>query len=627
MRFRSSLPISPRRPLAALYLALVAGTLSLAATLAPRPAFAQERTDAAFFRQIDEAAARGEITPELALRNKFFYVFDPDEIDARYRVENPTPVKCATDLVREYLAARPSLSADAIAEIDGYLAASAADDASGKTGPGARNVVLATYDSPAGKFRMTYSTTGGNAVPADDVDPANGIPDYVEWCATYCDSSWTKVVDGLGFMAPVLNAGKYDIGFQQMGAYGFTTTSGAGTRIVIHRNLLGFPPNDDPDGDQKGAAKVTIAHEFKHASQYQGSFWSEDGWVELDATWCEDAVYDSTNDYYNYLDSGSPIAAPALALDDGGSGSYEDCEWQEYMSQMYGDAIIRDLWERRKTHQSETMKTSYDSILVSRGSTMPLGYEQFMEWCYLTGTRAQSNIAGFGEAATYPTSPATTVNGVPWSTSGSVDHLAANFFRIFNAGSLTGVPRLTFTGVAGSLLQLHVVYHRLDGTVSSQDIPLDGANSANLYLTHSWSELGSIGVLVIDPKKSGGFLAYSVAMTQEFPSGVAGADGERGTDAAAPARFALEPNVPNPVTEGTRFRFRLPERLPVELSVFDAAGRVVARLVGGATLGAGEHDVVWDGRNATGRRAAAGVYAYRLNAGRYTETRKLLLVR
>jgi hypothetical protein len=106
---------------------------------------------------------------------------------------------------------------------------------------------------------------------------------------------------------------------------------------------------------------------------------------------------------------------------------------------------------------------------------------------------------------------------------------------------------------------------------------------------------------------------------------VAAIDGGGGTPAAP--RFALEQNVPNPVTDGTRFRFRLPERLPVELGVFDAAGRLVARLVAGAPLGAGEHDVVWDGRNAAGHRVAAGVYAYRLNAGRYAETRKLLLVR
>lgn len=576
-----------------------------------------ERPDQRFFRLLDEAVERGEITSEHALVNKLRYVFAPDAVDPRFRVENPTPLKCATDLVREYQVSRAALSPAAVVEIEGYLSRSAPSWAQEK--------FLATYNSPGGKFRLTYSTTGTNAVPADDVDPANGVPDFVEWCAAYCDSSWKREVDELGFTAPALNAGKYDIGFEEMGAYGYTTTSGSGTRIVLHRNFLGFPPNDDPDGDQKGAAKVTVAHEFKHATQYQGSFWSEGGWVELDATWAEDAVYDSTNDYYNYIDSGSPIAAPATPLDWPSTGSYEDCIWQEYMSQTYGNTVIRDIWERRKTNQSETMKTTYDSVLIARGSSMPDGYEEFMQWCYLTGARATYDLFGrFGEAPDYPTSPLVqTSTTLPYSYSGSVNHLAANFFQVVNPGTFTGNPRIVFTGTAGSLLQLHVVYHRTDGSESAQEVALDGANSANAMLTHSWPNLSALGVLVINPKKSGSNMSYSFTVSQESPTDVAALD----AGAGAPARFALEQNVPNPAAPVTRVPFRLAEASPVHLGVYDAAGRLVARLVDGATLAAGPHAIVWDGRNDAGRDVAAGVYAYRLVAGRLTETRKLLLVR
>ncbi|MCI0636387.1 MAG: hypothetical protein L0206_21095, partial [Actinobacteria bacterium] len=335
-------------------LAVLAIAVGLVAATA-LPTAALERPDETFLRLVDEAAARGEITGEAALLEKFAYVFEPDAVDARFRVADPTPLKCATDIVRQFNETRAALSPETVARIEGWLAQSD-PDAAGKT-PGAPTT-LAAYVSPSGHFELTYSTTGTNAVPADDVDPANGVPDFVEWCAAYCDSSWQRLVDELGFTAPFV-IDYYDIGFQAIGAYGFTTTTGdGGTRIVLHRNFLGFPPNTDPEGGQKGAAKVTVAHEFKHATQYQGSFWSEGGWVELDATWAEDAVYDETNDYYNYIVSGSPIAAPAAPLDEGGTGSYEDCPWQEYMSQTYGNEIIYDFWERRKTHQTETVKTT-----------------------------------------------------------------------------------------------------------------------------------------------------------------------------------------------------------------------------------------------------------------------------
>ena len=54
----------------------------------------------------------------------------------------------------------------------------------------------------------------------------------------------------------------------------------------MHSDFLSFPPNEDPEGTAIGAAKVTAAHEFKHAVQFATSAWSENGlWPELDATW------------------------------------------------------------------------------------------------------------------------------------------------------------------------------------------------------------------------------------------------------------------------------------------------------------------------------------------------------
>jgi len=92
-----------------------------------------------------------------------------------------------------------------------------------------------------------------------------------------------------------------------------------------------------------------------------------------------------------------------------------------------------------------------------------------------------------------------------------------------------------------------------------------------------------------------------------------------------PERLALGPAQPNPVVEGTEFRFALPRGGPVRLLLFDAQGRRVRELVTGP-LPAGEHSARWDGRDATGRRVPSGLYICRLEADGRTLTRRLAAI-
>jgi hypothetical protein len=92
------------------------------------------------------------------------------------------------------------------------------------------------------------------------------------------------------------------------------------------------------------------------------------------------------------------------------------------------------------------------------------------------------------------------------------------------------------------------------------------------------------------------------------------------------AETVLRQNVPNPFRSVTSVKFALPAAADVQLEVFDVAGRRVTRLVSGQ-VAAGEHTVTWDGRNAAGRRAAAGVYLVRLHTPERTLTRDVVLLR
>ena len=87
--------------------------------------------------------------------------------------------------------------------------------------------------------------------------------------------------------------------------------------------------------------------------------------------------------------------------------------------------------------------------------------------------------------------------------------------------------------------------------------------------------------------------------------------------------FALEPPMPNPFTMRATVGFTLPRACAVRLEVFDLAGRLVRTLADGEHV-AGRHTVEWNGTGDAGRRLGPGVYLYRLRAGAFTATRRVV---
>jgi hypothetical protein len=88
-----------------------------------------------------------------------------------------------------------------------------------------------------------------------------------------------------------------------------------------------------------------------------------------------------------------------------------------------------------------------------------------------------------------------------------------------------------------------------------------------------------------------------------------------------PKEYSLEQNYPNPFNPSTVIRYELPGGVNVLLEVYNSVGERVATLVDGPQ-GAGTHEV-----NFNGGSLASGMYLYRLRAGSYQETRKMLLVK
>jgi hypothetical protein len=94
----------------------------------------------------------------------------------------------------------------------------------------------------------------------------------------------------------------------------------------------------------------------------------------------------------------------------------------------------------------------------------------------------------------------------------------------------------------------------------------------------------------------------------------------------APDASYLTQNYPNPFNPTTRISFGLSAPEHVSLRIYDAAGRLVRVLINEERL-AGRYEVAWDGRDSNGRTVSSGIYFYRLTAGSFEETRKMVLTR
>ena len=93
-----------------------------------------------------------------------------------------------------------------------------------------------------------------------------------------------------------------------------------------------------------------------------------------------------------------------------------------------------------------------------------------------------------------------------------------------------------------------------------------------------------------------------------------------------PQNFSLSQNYPNPFNPVTKIKFSLPHSSnqgaeAVKLVVFDILGREAATLVN-EKLSPGTYEVDWDGSNFN-----SGVYFYRIQAGSFIETKKMVLLK
>ena len=89
----------------------------------------------------------------------------------------------------------------------------------------------------------------------------------------------------------------------------------------------------------------------------------------------------------------------------------------------------------------------------------------------------------------------------------------------------------------------------------------------------------------------------------------------------SPKNFSLYQNFPNPFNPGTIIKYQLPEFSKIQLTVYNVLGRKVKTLVN-EERPAGLYEVEFDATN-----LPSGIYFYKIIAGRYSQTRKMIFLK
>lgn len=559
---------------------------------------AQEIESHNVLRVIESDLENGRISLNEAIVEPFRLVFNAEASIYKNSVSNFQNLKCLNSSVGRYKNEKARLDEGVVNEVEGYFRALE------------QNVsqMQAFIISESGKFRINYDTTGSNAVSVDDLD-GNGISDYVERTAEAADSSYRHQVLTLGFRDPIPPATLYNIYFQNIGFYGFTqrsVTEPSGTYIVVHNNFNGFPPNTDPEGNEIGALKVTVAHEFKHAIQFSQNGWNgdSDAWAEMDATLMEEVVYDNVNDYYNYIEgSGSLIRSPQQTLI---PGSYEDITFALYFHEKFGDFFWTDTWERIEVSPlSISLLTAVESELESENETYRKEVTENYLWHLASGPNNSSINYGFKDREFYPNPNLTaTFFGLTdsLSTQRSLNRMAANYYMVDLQTEAEGNVAVLLSAESEEINAGVIAYFN-NGSSEALISNDNSLGSRRISAPWEWSEVSRLGIAVVNTSRTASS-TFRIGISSDIPQ-----------------KLELAQNYPNPFNPSTTIPIEIPETQFVSLKVYDITGRLVQTLLEGEVQ-TGFYEINFDGS-----ALASGVYLYQLRTEKGAQFQKMLLVK
>jgi hypothetical protein len=352
--------------------------------------------------------------PEVALQ-RALAVFNPHLADPSYRLHGKVDPRGATALLRNLAATMRQLS-PADRRLAEAILARPTDNGSGN------------YTAPKSDFRHKCFThfcvhwvrSTRDAPSLRDRNPKNHIPDWIDRVKSVMNVVWNKEVVQYGYGAPKGdgNSGshrggnpnrKIDIFIQDVGRqglYGYCTSDDP--RIQVQNNISAYCVFDDDFSKKQfpgihgvNALKVTAAHEFNHAIQFNYDSFEDLWFLEATATNMEADVYPSIHDNYQYFPL-SPLSKsnPHRPIDRWGNSrtvfdgtQYGSWIFFRFLAEFFTDtthpiatapnpAFVHEIWQDAKavpktTNGGEYSTEAIETFLGAHSEDFPSILRQF----------------------------------------------------------------------------------------------------------------------------------------------------------------------------------------------------------------------------------------------------------
>lgn len=134
-----------------------------------------------------------------------------------------------------------------------------------------------------------------------------------------------------------------------------------------------------------------------------------------------------------------------------------------------------------------------------------------------------------------------------------------------------------------------------------------------------------VGTVIKIPRDSEQGFDITAAYASTRASGIQEIGYTISNDLGNEESLILEQNDPNPFSGRTKLEFSIPNETDTKLMIYDVGGALIRTLVD-SKMTAGEHSVEWDGCDDSGRPVDSGIYLYKLYAGVYSVTRKMVFL-
>lgn len=195
-------------------------------------------------------------------------------------------------------------------------------------------------------------------------------------------------------------------------------------------------------------------------------------------------------------------------------------------------------------------------------------------------------------------------------TPNDTDAVGLNYLDIYATGSADGgatwgSPVVNLTDSRGTEDKYVSVARRVD---------------ENLHFVYGSDDVNG-GAVQPGNQTTSTFMMYYSFPAAQIPTTPPSSVSDHDPSAGLPADYALAQNFPNPFNPATAISFNLPASVKVKLEVFNAIGQKVATLVN-SKLPAGSHTATWNAAN-----MPSGIYFYKLEAGNFNQTRKMVLAK